>query len=198
MTVLDEPRTAHDETAREEATRTQQTTARRRFAITPVTALTALVALAAVAALFFGARWVLALTDDGLELAAQREAVLVDARQAAINLNTLDYRDVATGLDLWEQTSTGTLLEEFRANRAGYEQVITSYRRATEAEVKDAAVAELDVRAGIARVIAAVDVTVRPEGQDPVVNRQRLQLEMTRTDQGWKASRLSLLPTPSS
>src|SRR5687767_8678795 len=101
MTILDESRTAHDETAREETTRTEPTPARRRLAITPVTALTALVALAAVAALFFGGRWALALTDDGLELAAQREAVLVDARQAAINLNTLDYRDVAAGLDLW-------------------------------------------------------------------------------------------------
>jgi Mce-associated membrane protein len=61
----------------------------------------------------------------------------------------------------------------------------------------DAAVSELDVRAGTAHVLAAVDVEVRPEGQAPTVTRQRLELEMTRTDQGWKASRLALVRTPS-
>jgi Mce-associated membrane protein len=170
---------------------------RRGPALTPVRALAVLVVLAAVAALFLGGRWVLALGDEGLELAAQREAALVDARQAAINLNTLDYRNVAPGLDLWEQTSTGTLLDEFRANRAEYEQVVTQARRVTVATVPDAAVAELDVRAGTARVLVAVDVEVRPDGQAPVVTRQRLELEMTRTDQGWKASRVAPVRTPS-
>jgi Mce-associated membrane protein len=169
----------------------------RRFEITPVRAVAALVALAALAALFFGGRWVADLNDEGLALAAQREAVLVDAKQAAINLNTLDYQNVAPGLDLWEQTSTGTLLDEFRANRAEYEQVVTQAKRVTVATVPDAAVAELDVRAGTARVLVAVDVEVRPEGQAPVVTRQRLELEMTRTDQGWKASRVAPVRTPS-
>jgi Mce-associated membrane protein len=168
----------------------------RRLALTPVTALAALVALATVAALFFGGQWVLALGDEDLELSAQREAVLIDARQAAINLNSLDHRNVAAGLDLWEQTSTGTLLDEFRANRAEYEQVVTQAQRVTVATVQDAAVAELDVRAATARVLVAIDVEVRPEGQNPVITRQRLQLEMTRTDQGWKASRVAPVRTP--
>jgi Mce-associated membrane protein len=188
MTVFEKPSTQQDP---------QTSPIRRRVALTPVTALAALVALAALAALFFGGRWVLAGTDDGLELAAQREAVLVDARQAAINLNSLDNRNVAAGLDLWEQTSTGTLLDEFRANRAEYEQVVTQARRVTVATVRDAAVAELDIRAGTARVLVAIDVEVRPEGQDPVITRQRLQLEMTRTDQGWKASRVAPVRNPS-
>jgi Mce-associated membrane protein len=189
MTVLEKPTTQQKDP--------DPALSRRGPAVTPVRALAVLVALAAVAALFLGGRWVLTLGDDGLELAGQREAVLVDARQAAINLNTLDYRNVAPGLDLWEQTSTGTLLDEFRANRAEYEQVVTQSRRATVATVPDAAVAELDVRAGTARVLVAVDVEVRPEGQDPVVTRQRLELEMTRTDQGWKASRVAPVRTPS-
>jgi Mce-associated membrane protein len=191
MTVLD--RSPSGGTVKEQAA-----SPRRLPAPTPVTALVALVALAAVAALFFGARYVLALNDEGLELAAERETVLVDARQAAINLNSLDHHNVAAGLDLWEQTSTGTLLEEFRANRAEYEKVVTEARRVTVATVQDAAVAELDVRSGIARVLVGLDVEVRPEGQDPVVTRQRLQLEMTRTHDGWRASRVAPVRTPSS
>ncbi|GAA0933835.1 hypothetical protein [Pseudonocardia zijingensis] len=189
MTVLEKPTTRQKDPDPAPST--------RRFEITPVRALAALVALTALAALFFGGRWALAAGDEGLELAAAREAVLVDARQAAINLTTLDHQDVARGLDLWEQSSTGTLLDEFRANRAEYEQVVTQARRATTATVPDAGVAELDLRAGTARVLVAVDVEVRPEGQSPVVTRQRLELEMTRTDQGWKASRLAPVRTPS-
>lgn len=171
--------------------RPEQAAAAGGGAPTPVRVLAVLTALAALAALFFGVRWGLAATDDGLELAETRETVLQDARQAAINLNTLDHRDVEAGLDLWEQTSTGTVLEEFRTNREQYAQFVAESKRTTEATVTDAAVAELDTRAGIARVLLGVDVQVTPEGQEPVLTRQRLQLEMTRTDEGWKVSRLS-------
>ncbi|WP_433556879.1 hypothetical protein ACQPWY_33500 [Pseudonocardia xinjiangensis] len=166
--------------------------------VTPVRALALLVAVAALAAAFFGVRWALALGDDGLELARERDVVLIDAQQAAINLNSLDFTHVDAGLDLWEQTSTGPLLDEFRANRAEYNKVVTDSKRVTTATVADAAVAELDVRAGTARVLVGVDVKVVPQGQDPVVTRQRLQLEMTRTDAGWKASRLAPVRAPAS
>jgi Mce-associated membrane protein len=166
--------------------------------ITPVRVLVPLVAVAALVALFFGVRWGLALGDDDLKVAAARDSVLVDAQQAAININTLDYRTVAKGLDLWEQTSTGPLLDEFKSNRDGYEKLVTSARRVTEATVVDGAVAELDLRAGTARVIVGLDVKVIPEGADPVVTRQRLHMEMTRTDQGWKASRVAPVREPAS
>lgn len=168
---------------------------RRRF--TPRGLLIALVAVAAVAAIVLGVLWVLAVSASSLTLARDRDAVLVDARQAAINLNTLDYREVQRGLDLWEQSSTGPVLQEFQQNRDAYAKAVTDAKRATQATVPDAAVAELDDRAGLARVLVAVDVTVTPEGQAPVVTRQRLQLEMTRTPNGWKVSGISPVRSPS-
>jgi Mce-associated membrane protein len=188
MTVLDDPPATPSPPAGPRAARL----------VTPVRALALLVALSALAATFFGVRWALALGDDGLELARERDVVLVDAQQAALNLNSLDFAHVDAGLDLWEQSSTGPLLDEFRANRAEYAKVVTDSKRVTTATVTDAAVAEVDVRAGTARVLVGVDVQVRPEGQDPVGTRQRLQLEMTRTDAGWKASRLAPVRAPSS
>lgn len=162
------------------------------------TVLVPLIAVAAVVAVVFGVRWGLALGDDDLEVAAVRDSVLVDAQQSAININSLDYRTVAKGLDLWEQTSTGPLLDEFKTNRDGYEKLVTSAKRVTEATVVDAAVAELDVRSGVARVIVGLDVKVMPEGAEPVVTRQRLHMEMTRTEQGWKASRVAPVREPAS
>ena len=154
------------------------------------------VVLAALAAATFGALWALAATSGSLELARDRDAVLVDARQAAINLNTLDYRNAAAGLDLWQQSSTGQVLTEFEQNRDQYAKLVQEARRATVATVPAAAVTELDELAGVARVLVAVDVTVTPEGQAPAVTRQRLQMEMTRTPSGWKASLLSPVRAP--
>lgn len=159
----------------------------------PVRLLTVLVAVAAVVAVVLGILWAVTLTDGSRELAQARDVVLVDARQAAINLNSLDFENVEAGLDLWEQSSTAGLLEEFRGNRAEYAQLVTESRRTTEATVPDAAVAELDLRAGIARVIVGVDVQVTAQGQEPSLFRQRLQMEMTRTDAGWKASRADIV-----
>jgi Mce-associated membrane protein len=153
-------------------------------------------ALAAVAALVSGVLWLLALNSDSLALSRDRDAALVDARQAAINLNTLDYKNVDAGLALWEQSSTGDVLAEFQKNKAEYAKAVTEAKRSTVATVPDAAVAELDDRAGSARVLVAVDVTVTPEGQAPVVSRQRLQLQMARTPQGWKVSNLSPVRAP--
>ncbi|MFC4942698.1 hypothetical protein [Pseudonocardia sp. GCM10023141] len=170
----------------------------RQPLLTPVRVLSVLVALAAVVALVFGVLWVMALNSTDLEMAATRDTVLLDAQQAAINLNSLDATKVDAGLDLWEQTSTGPLLDEFKKNRADYAKVVSDSKRVTKATVTDAAVSQLDVRTGVARVLVGLDVQVTPEGQQPVVTRQRLQLEMTRTDAGWKASRLSPVRAPSS
>jgi Mce-associated membrane protein len=154
------------------------------------------VVLAAVAAAVSGALWAFAATSGSLAMARDRDAVLADARQAAINLNTLDYRNVAAGLDLWQQSSTGQVLAEFQQNRDQYAKLVQESRRTTVATVPDAAVTELDEHAGVARVLVAVDVTVTPEGQAPAVTRQRLQMEMTRTPAGWKVSLLSPVRSP--
>lgn len=166
----------------------------RRFGVRR--ALQVVIALAALAALVSGVLWLLALNSDALALSRDRDTALADAKQAAINLNTLDYRNVGAGLDLWQQSSTGQVLAEFQQNRDQYAKLVQESKRATVATVADAAVTELDEHAGVARVLVAVDVTVTPEGQAPAVTRQRLQMEMTRTPSGWKASKLSPVRSP--
>ncbi|MDT7704558.1 MAG: Mce-associated rane protein [Pseudonocardiales bacterium] len=159
-------------------------------------ALTVLVAVAAVVAVVLGVLWVMALNSSSLALARDRDAVLVSAKQAAIALNTLDYRNTDAGLNQWEQVSTGSVLGEFQQNRADYAKAVTDSKRSTVATVPDAAVGELDERAGVARVLVGVDVTVTPDGQPPVVTRQRLQLEMTRVGDVWKVSKLNPVRSP--
>lgn len=147
-----------------------------------------LAVLASGAAGWFGISWYRAAHDESLDLAAARDVVLREAQQVAVNLNTLDYENVEPGLDRWINSSTGQLANEFRSNRKSYADAITESRTKTEARVLDAAVAELDPTAGTARVLLIVDVTATRDRGEPVVNRQRLQMEMSSTDHGWKAS----------
>jgi Mce-associated membrane protein len=158
--------------------------------------LIALVVLVFGATAVLGVAWWAAAGSAEIERAHIREAVLADARQAAINLPSLDYQHAEEGIDRWIHTSTGQLQEEFVSNRDRYVQVVKQAKRKTQASITDAAVAELDLVAGTARVIVGVDVTVTPEQGAPMVSRQRLNLGMTRTAEGWKASKVSPVGTP--
>ena len=151
---------------------------------------------AAVAALLLGALWLFALNSDAVQVAQARDEALRDARQAVVNLNTLDHADPQRGLDLWIQSSAGSVRDEFVQNRDAYAQLVSEQGRTTSAEVTDAAVTEVDPRAGTARVLAGVDVTVTAEGGEPAVTRQRIELGMFRTDDGWKVDALEPLVTP--
>jgi Mce-associated membrane protein len=154
--------------------------------------------VAAVAAIVTGVLWLVTSLSGAAQLASDRDAALAAAQQAAINLNTLDYHDPNKGLDLWIQSSTGGVRDEFTNNRDTYAKIVADSKRVTQAKATDAAVSELDERAGIARVLVGIDVEVTPDGQQPVTTRQRLQVEMTRTDAGWKVSKLAPVRTPGS
>jgi Mce-associated membrane protein len=170
-------------------------TALRAFLGGPLRTATIVVALLVVTALvaagWFGVSWYRAAHDESLARGTARDAVLQDAQQAAINLNTLDYRRVQDGLSLWEQSATGSLLDEVRANRATYAQVITDSKTTTTARTLDGAVAELDERAGTARVLVGLDVTSQREQGDASCVRRRMQLEMRRAGTVWKVDKLA-------
>ncbi|MGH3696381.1 MAG: hypothetical protein ACRDRX_20705 [Pseudonocardiaceae bacterium] len=148
-------------------------------------------ALALIAAGASGVSWYQAAHDESLASALARDTVLQDAQQATINLNTLDHRRVSDGLALWEQSATGSLLEEVRANRATYARVITGSGTTTTARVLDGAVALLDERAGTARVLVGVDVTSVRAGGEAGCVRRRIQLEMRRDQTVWKVDKLA-------
>jgi Mce-associated membrane protein len=160
------------------------TAAIRAFLGGPLRTVTIAVAVLAAAALlaagWFGLSWYRAAHDESLALGMARDTVLQDAQQATVNLNTLDYRRVQDGLTLWEQSATGALLDEVRANRDTYARAITDSQTTTTARTLDGAVAELDNRAGTARVLIGVDVTSYHEQGDTSCVRRRMQLEMRR------------------
>ena len=126
--------------------------------------------------------------------AAIRDQALQAGEQAVLNFNTLDYRHVDAGLKLWEQSSTGSLRQGIVAGQAAFVKQIRQARSITTARILDGALTSLNVRAGQAAIIIAIQLTVTPSHGTPVVKESRLEGELTRTPSGWKLSSLSQVP----
>ena len=153
-----------------------------------------LAALAALFAAWSGWSWYRASTagpPPGVQL---RDQVLQAGEQAVQNFNTLDYRNVAAGLALWEQSSTGPLHTEISTGRAQFESQIKQTKTITTARILDGALTALNPRAGTASIIVAVQITVTPASGSPVTKQSRLAGTLTKTSSGWKLSQLGQVP----
>ena len=150
--------------------------------------------LAALFAAWSGWSWYRASTAGPPPDAQLRDQVLQAGEQAVQNFNTLDYRKVAAGLALWEQSSTGPLHTEISKGRAQFESQIQQTKTITTARVLDGALTALNPRAGTASIIVAVQITVTPANGSPVTKQSRLAGTLTKTSSGWKLSQLGQVP----
>jgi Mce-associated membrane protein len=123
-----------------------------------------------------------------------RDQVLQAGEQAVQNFNTLDYRKVAAGLALWEQSSTGPLHAEISAGRSQFTTQIETTKTVTTARILDGALTALNPKAGTASIMVAVQITVTPASGSPVTKQSRLLGTLTRTSSGWKLSALGQVP----
>lgn len=165
----------------------------------PLLAVALVLALtAAVLAAVTGRSWYAAAHDDSAAYAKERDRALAAGRQAVLNLNTLDHRDVEDGLDTWLDSTTGDLLKQLTDGRAEFEKQIRQAKTVTTAKVLSGAVTELDDRAGRASVMVALRITVTAAKGKPTPKDSRMLAELTRTPKGWKLSALGQAPVGAS
>jgi Mce-associated membrane protein len=175
------------------------TAPRQSDRITLATRVAAVVAgLGLVAVVVFGVMWWTAASGSAAKTAAARDDALASARQIAVNLQSLDYTTVDKGLATWEASATGPLLDEFKKNQQQYADQIRKVQTTTKAKLVDAALSDIDVAAGKAKAVAAVDVTttqtVNGAPSLPITKQVRIQLDLVRTpDAGWKAAAASAI-----
>ncbi|MEU6120360.1 hypothetical protein [Streptomyces sp. NPDC047123] len=168
---------------------------RARLGASPVTALAlALALIAGGFAAWTGWGWYRAAHDDSTGYAEQRDAALAAGEQAVQNLNTLDHRGIDRGLDLWESSTTGELHEQLVSGRDKFAAQVKTAKTVTTAKVLSGALTELDDRAGRARVLVALRVTVKAPGDASTDKDSRMLGELTRTDGDWKLSALGQAP----
>jgi Mce-associated membrane protein len=141
-----------------------------------------------------GWSWWSAAHDDSLRYSQTRDEVLRTAEQAVQNLNTLDYRTAESGIDLWVESTTGTLREQLNQGRQNFLTQIQKAKTITTAKILEGAVTELDDRAGKASVIVAIELTVTPATGRPTTKRERLAGQLTRTGSTWKLSSIGQVP----
>ncbi|MER6165406.1 hypothetical protein [Streptomyces violaceorubidus] len=161
----------------------------------PLSALAlALTLVAGGFAAWAGQDWYRAAHDERAGYAAQRDAALTAGEQAVQNLNTLDHREVDRGLDLWESSTTGELHEQLADGSKEFAAQVKEAKTVSTARVLSGAVTELDDRAGRARVLVALRVTVEAADGAKSDKDSRMLGELTRTDGRWKLSALGQAP----
>lgn len=154
----------------------------------------ALVVIAAGCAAWFGWSWYRAEHSSSAASARLRDEVLREGEQAVQNFNTLDYRNVGQGLDLWQASSTGTLRSQITRGRAAFEQEVRQAKTITTATILDAALTSLNPQAGTATIMAAVQITVKPSTGAATTKQSRLEGGLELTSSGWKLSSLGQVP----
>lgn len=171
----------------------------RRLARDPLVRVAlAITVAAAVVAAWFGWSYYSASGDDSLAYASERDRVLAAADQAIVNLNTLDHRNVAGGLKVWQDSATAQLYDSIVQGRAQLERDVAKARTTSTAKILESGLTELDTRAGKAAVAAAIRVTVTGPDGKPAARTSRLLGQLTKTSTGWKLSALGLAPTGTS
>lgn len=168
--------------------RTSVRSGRTRLVLLAVVTLVAV--LAAVAS---GAFWWRARADPDLRAAQERDVVLESGKHRLAEINTLDFHEPDAGLARWQAQVTGPLAEEIKKNREDNVRSIRDAKTVTKAKVLGAAVTKLDAAKGQANMIASLEVTVSPEGGQPVTKRSRIDSGLTRTGDGWKLSSVQVV-----
>ncbi|MFB6713388.1 MULTISPECIES: hypothetical protein [unclassified Streptomyces] len=169
--------------------------ARVRMTSNPLVAVAIALTVAAAGAAGWGtvARYDAA-HDESAAYAQARDDALAAGEQAVQNMNTLDHRKLAKGLDSWEDSTTGDLHKQLVDGRDAFVKQIEQAKTVSTAQVLSGAVTELDDRAGQAGVMVALRVTVTAPKGKPAVKESRMLGQLTRTSEGWKLSALGQAP----
>lgn len=153
-----------------------------------------LVVVALAFAGWAGFTWWQADTDESVGYAMAREDVLAAGRSHVATLTTLDSSDVDAGIDRWLDVSTGALRDELAATDDATREALADGGTVATGRVLDAAVSELDDRAGTARLLVSVEIATSTAGGTPATRRNRFVAALTRTDHGWQLSALDQVP----
>jgi Mce-associated membrane protein len=151
-----------------------------------------------VAALAFagwaGWTWWQVGNDSSLEYAQTRDEVLASGRSHVKLLTSLDASNVDGGIERWLDVSTGALRDELAATDEATRKTLREGGGVSTGRVLDAAVSELDTRAGTAKLLVSVEISTSTDGGPPATKRNRFVAALARTDHGWQLSALDRVP----
>ncbi|WP_410642869.1 hypothetical protein [Amycolatopsis sp. lyj-346] len=142
--------------------------------------------LSVLAAAFAGWSWWRAASDDSFARGRERDAILAAAGPALVTLNTIDYRTAAADVDRWMAATTGQYGKDLSGDRQLQIDRAAAARTVSSAALVQAAVTEIDVPRGTARLLAVLDVRVSTAGAPAAPRLNRLTVDVSRSPDGWK------------
>lgn len=160
----------------------------------PVLVAGALVLVAVVFAGLAGYSWYSSANDQNLQFAIARDDVLRIGQQELVNFYSVDYKNPDKSFDQMLNQATGPLADTLKQNKDSWRKQIQDGKVSLSVKVLDAAVSDLDNRAGSASMTAMMEFVTTPEQGQPVSSRVPMQSALTRTDTGWKLTQAARIP----
>ncbi|WP_216896683.1 hypothetical protein [Nocardia alni] len=167
------------------------TTSTLRTVVTYVAA--AWLILAVVAAAWFGVGWVRAGFFTDAPRAAARDSALDAARQAALNLTSMNPDDIEGSMKLMESSMTGQMLGEFNQNHDRIKQTAEQAKTRLGSQVLGASLTTLDSERDKASAIVVVKQTQTAPNTPVQSFRATWTLDMTKVGGTWKADQANSL-----
>jgi Mce-associated membrane protein len=143
---------------------------------------------------FGGWTWLHTSRDEGLSFAADRDGALRAGRQQVADLTTVDSHDVDGALRHWLSVTTGPLHDQLAATTETTRTTLRQAGTVATGTVLDAAVSELDQRAGTAKLLVSVEITTVKPGEPDATKRNRFVAGLSRSQGDWKLATLDQVP----
>lgn len=166
-----------------------------RLLLPATIAVSILLLVALVFAGWFGYGWAQAGFSEKPRADA-REAALDGARQAAINLTSMNPDDVEGSVKTMESSSTGDMLNQITENRAKLVQAATDSKSKLESSVLGASLTELNTDDDTAKALIVLSQTTTAPNQAPSKQRITWTLSLQNADGTWKAAQATTLGAP--
>lgn len=159
----------------------------------PVAALAVVVLILAAVAGYLVYGWVQALQQT--RVAEASDAALSGARQAAINLNSVDPNNLDDTFANIASSITGDeLTNGLNESRGQFEQMFSGSGVTVTATAHRAGLSSFNYDEGTAEALVVLDVaTARPELAEPAMTRLTVSLDMQDVDGSWRASQIAQL-----
>ncbi|WP_067700045.1 hypothetical protein [Nocardia jejuensis] len=156
----------------------------------------ALLAIAAVAAAWFGGTWIVGGLMNDRPRAQARDAAITDARQAAVNLMSINPDDIDGSLANIRSSMTGDLLKDQVAGQDQLRQTAQDSKTRIDASVEGITLTGLNSELDHASAFAVLKINRTWPGGQPASFRQLWTLDLVKQDGTWKAEKAQNLGEP--
>ncbi|WP_330250581.1 hypothetical protein OG874_30750 [Nocardia sp. NBC_00565] len=152
--------------------------------------------IALIAAAWFGTGWVRAAFFTDAPRAEARDTALADAKQAAINLMSLDPNDVNGSIKLIQSSMTGSLLDDATKTQEQFRQQANEAKTRLESKVVGSSLTALNSERDHASALIVLQTTRTAPDVAPYAYRQTWALDLVEQGEVWKAEKASPLSQP--